>query len=258
MDPATRTCAATAAVMLLLAGCSGPRAHAPSAAASPSPSSDGIEDGAPCPPAPAELGLPDDAGCASAASGIFSPAPRGTDLISYALVGEEGYPRRWRLRVMRPDGEWLEEPIYAGSATSYPRLLGTADANDDGSDEAFVKVATHSYHSGATHEIAIFGVRPRDIYRVQIDGRPSLFQVGGVSTFGEGVECRDVDLDGDPELVLLRIDFVFGEIQRFSERVYEWEGTGLRFSSRREGRMAKTGYNDPLLYRYYSLRCFDF
>jgi predicted DNA-binding transcriptional regulator AlpA len=22
--------------------------------------------------------------------------------------------------------------------------------------------------------------------------------------------------------------------------------------------MAKTGYSDPLLYRYYSLRCFDF
>jgi hypothetical protein len=101
-------------------------------------------------------------------------------------------------------------------------------------------------------------VRAGEFFRVRLDGAPSAFQVGGVSTFGEGAECRDVDLDGDAEFLLLRVDDVFGEVQRFSERIYEWRARSLHFVRRDEGRMAKTGYSDPLLYRYYSLRCFDF
>jgi hypothetical protein len=189
---------------------------------------------------------------------VFEPDQGRQYVIAYAQLGDDGLPRRWRLGITRAGGTRHDEVIYAGSSTSYPRILGAADADGDGSDEVFVKVVTHHYHSGATHEIAMFGVRERDIFRVQMDGTPSLLQVGGVSTFGEGAECRDVDLDGDPEFVLLRIDDVFGDVQRFSERVYEWRDHALHFSSRSEGRMAKTGYSDPLLYRYYSLRCFDF
>jgi hypothetical protein len=242
----------------VLAGCSSGRQPAASLAPSPSPSAEAIAEGRPCPAAPADAGIDGRVGCVSSARGTFEPEDGPQSLILYALLDDEGFPRQWRLRMTRTDGPPVDEVIYAGSPTSYPRMLGAADANADGRDEAFAKVATHSYHSGATYDVGIFGVRDGDIYRVQIDGRPSLFQIGGVSVFGEGAECRDADLDGDPEFLLLRIDGVFGEVQRWSERVYEWSGTTLHFASRREGRMAKTGYADPLLYRYYSLRCFDF
>jgi hypothetical protein len=216
-----------------------------------------IAEGQPCPPAPPDTGL-GRSGCVSRARGTFQRGRGSQELIVYALLDLDGFPREWRFILKARNRMVLEDPFPDGSATSYPRILGAADADRDGVDEAFVKVLTHSYHSGATHEIGIFGIQGGRIFRVRADGVPLRFPVGGVSTFGEGAECRDVDLDGDAEFLLLRIDYVFGEIQRWSERVYEWTDRSLEFARREKGRMAKTGYYDPLLYRYYSLRCFDF
>jgi hypothetical protein len=248
------------ALLALAAGCSGPRHAAPSAGVPTATTSAAplIADGEPCSPAPGFLGLSSRAGCVSITRGIFERDHGSQELIVYALLDPDGFPIEWRVMLRDPDGEFVDERLPAGSATSNPSVLGAADADRDGVDEAFVRIVTHSYHSGATHEIGIFGVRRGDLFRVRADGAPLRFPVGGVSTFGEGAECRDVDLDGDAEFILLRVDYVFGETQRWSERVYEWTDRSLTFVRREEGRMAKTGYSDPLLYRYYSLRCFDF
>ncbi|MDQ4143811.1 MAG: hypothetical protein M3198_08750 [Actinomycetota bacterium] len=151
----------------------------------------------------------------------------------------------------------MDEVFPIGSDSSYPVVLGAVDADEDGLEEVFVKVLTHEYHAGATYEVAIFAARSNDIFRIKADGEAFSLAVGGVSTFGEGVECRDVDEDSEPELVLLRVDYVASAIQRWSERIYEWKSRSLELRARREGRFAKTGYEDPLLWRYYSLRCFS-
>lgn len=250
-----------AIVVTVGASCSGERRPAATDAPTEPPAASigtDIEDGQPCPPAPADLGLEERTGCVSVAMGTFEPGARAQRLISYALLDERGLPTEWRLRVTRDGGAPLDQRVGIGSPTSYPRVLGTADADRDGLDEAFVKVLTHLYHSGATHEVAIFGVARGRLFRVRVDAVPLRFPVGGISTFGEGAECRDIDLDGTPEFLLLRVDDAFGEFQRLSRRIYRWKDRSLEFVEREEDRMAKTGYADPLLYRYYSLRCFDF
>ncbi|MEA2432784.1 MAG: hypothetical protein QOG54_241 [Actinomycetota bacterium] len=140
---------------------------------------------------------------------------------------------------------------------SYPVIVGSEDADLDGVDEAFIKVITHLYHSGATNELAIYGFRNGRFFRVKRDGEPFVFQVGGVSVFGEGAECRDVDTDGTAEFLLLRIEGVTNDFQNVSERIYRWKNRSLIFMKRTAGVFAKTGYSDPLLFRYYSLRCFS-
>jgi hypothetical protein len=205
-------------LLVLAAACSGPRQGA-TTGAGPAPSgSPLIAEGRPCPRAPAGTGLSTAAGCLSTARGTFQRGRPPQELMVYALLDDGDLPREWRIGVRRANGSFLDEPLSAGSATRYPRVLGAADADDDGVDEAFVKIVTHSYHSGATHEIGIYGIQGGRFFRVRAGGAPLRFPVGGVSTFGEGAECRDVDLDGDPEFLLLRIDYVFGEQQRWSDR----------------------------------------
>ena len=244
--------------MLLAASACSERGQV-AATTTPSPvlASPSVVEGAPCPLAPPDLGLPEGAVCASSASGTFEEGKPLQKLSVYAFADEDGLPVEWHLHVTR-DGDAIDKPVNIGSLWSYPRVIGVADADDDGLDEAFVNVLTHTGHGGQTHELTIFGVERGRIFRVLADGVPLLFPVGGVSTFGEGAECRDVDFDGKPEFLLLRVDYVFSPVQRLSERVYKWVHRHLEFVRRNRGRMAKTGYLDPLLWRYYSLRCRDF
>jgi hypothetical protein len=247
-------------VLALLVGSSacsssGESVAEPSSSSSPAAT---IAEGKPCPPAPEELGLPQGSGCATSATGEFERRGHQATFVVYARVDGSGIPKEWRFRLDRPDDSSIDEPAPVGSRSSYPLILGSEDADGMGLDEAFVRAVTHSYHSGATFEVALFGVENGEFFRVQERGKRFAIPVGGVSVFGEGGECRDVDLDGDPELVLLRIDYVSEEVQRWSERIYEWSDRSLRLARRREGRFAKTGYNDPLVLRFYSLRCFGF
>ena len=245
-------------IALAVAGCTaeGGETH-PRADSSPSPSPT-IVDGKPCPPAPEHLDLGENAGCASTTSGTFEPEASSQTFVVYALLNADGLPRKWHFRVTSENGDYVDQEMRAGSEASYPVVLGAEDADGGGLDEAFVKILTHSYHSGKTHEVAIFGVRNGHFFRVKADGEPLVFQVGGVSVFGEGAECRDVDADGRPEFLLLYIDGVDNEVQETVERVYRWKNRALTLVRRKEGHMAKTGYSDPLLWRYYSLRCFAF
>jgi hypothetical protein len=232
-----------------LSACSsGDDARRPPLSAPPTPSATiPIEDGAPCLPSPPELELPDGTGCASSTTGSFERGEPVQKLIVYAELDEQRMPLGWRVRVTRADGEPLDETFHYGSAFSYPEVLGAEDADGRGLDEAFVKVITHSYHSGKMHEVAIIGVRAGHVFSVQADGEPFTFEVGG-----------DVDADGTPEFLRLRVDGVFGDIQTWSERIYRWKDRSLVLEREKRGRFAKTGYFDPLLWRYYSLRCFTF
>lgn len=225
--------------------------------ASPSPTP-AIIDGEPCPPPPADLDLGPNVGCVSETAGTFELHEEGETFIVYALVDERRLPTEWHLRVTRRSREALDEKVAIGSDASYPLVLGAEDSDGRGLDEVFVKLLTHSYHSGKTHEVGIFGIRDGHFFQVEADGVPLLFQVGGVSVFGQGAECRDVDADGTPEFLLLHIDGVVGDVQKWTERTYRWRDRSLVLVEREEGRMAKTGYQDPLLWRYYSLRCLSF
>lgn len=246
--------------LLVAVGCSNThvRAGRPSPSTTASPPTPLIEDGAPCPRSPEDLGLSADTGCASSTTGSFEARQGIQELIVYAQVDARGMPVDWRVRVTRDSAPPLDEPFDFGSKSSYPLVLGAENADERGPEEAFVKVLTHSYHSGKTHEVAIFGVRGGHVFAVEADGAPLVFQVGGVSYFGEGAECRDVDMDGTPEFLVLRVDGVFGDVQTWSERIYEWKARSLTLEREKRGHLAKTGYHDPLLWRFYSLRCFSF
>lgn len=229
--------------------------------ATPEPSTSStaaIIDGEPCPKAPPELQLPSGSGCASFTTGTFEPGEDQAKFISYASLDERALPVEWHLRVTRSSEDPLDETVQIGSAASYPVVIGSEDADRDGLDEVFVKLLTHSYHSGKTHELGIFGVDTDEFFQVRADGEPLLFQVGGVSVFGQGAECRDVDADGTPEFLLLHVDGVVNDVQEIVERIYRWRDRSLVLIERDESRMAKTGYSDPLLWRYYSFRCLDF
>jgi hypothetical protein len=201
-------------------GCSACTASSGDAGSGPTPArttpgaSPTIVDEAPCPLAPGDLGLPPGAGCASSATGTFETGEGLQSLIVYADLDARRFPVAWRVRVTRDADDPLDERLGYGSEFSYPEVLGAENADDIGPDEAFVKVLTHSFHSGRTHEVAILGVRDGHVFTVEADGEPLVFQVGGVSYSGWGAECRDVDLDGSPEFLVLSIDGVFGEIQK--------------------------------------------
>ena len=242
---------------LFVSGCD--REDVSKSAASPRKTSalPSIVEGQPCPPAPGDFSV-SGAGCVSSASGTFESGSPGETFSVYALLGDDGFPASWHAQVTRGEGAPLEASLDSGSPASYPVVLGAEDADGKGLDEVFIRLVTHSYHSGKTHEVGMFGVDDGRLFRVEADSEPLLFQVGGVSVFGQGAECRDVDVDGDLEFVLLGIDGVVGYDQSWVERIYSWKDRALVLSERREGRSAKAGYTDPLLWRFYSLRCLEF
>lgn len=213
-------------------------------------------DGAPCEPAPADM--PADSGCLTRTIGDFDGDGAPDDLAVYASLDDGSLPISWRARIDLGSGETITEALKIGSVFSYPTVLGAEDADGDGADEAFLKTKTHLYHSGAIYEVGIFKLGPSRFFQVHESGSPLNFQIGAISYFSQGAECRDVDFDGKPEFVLLAVDGVINDVQKWNERIYGWRGDSLVFLQRKEGKMAKTGYNDPMLRRFYGIRCFTF
>ena len=238
-----------------IAGCSADgRSDRNVAAAQPSPTP-AVIDGEECATAPPELQLPADAGCASWASGEFERGSTNQTLIVYARTDTARMPTEWHMRVTRDGTTPLDDVVDIGSAASYPVVVGAEDADGAGLDEAFVKVVSHTYHSGKTYELGVFGVNRGRVFQVESDGEPFVFQVGGVSVFGEGAECRDVDGDRKPEFLLFRVDGVTNYMQTWTQRTFEWKDRSLELIDRTEERFVKSGYTDPLLLRAYSFRC---
>jgi predicted phosphodiesterase len=137
-----------------------------------------------------------------------------------------------------------------------PQVVGATDVDSDGDDEAFVNVVDHVYHGGTTSVLGLFALRGERLARVaDTRGNALEIPVGGVSNFGEGVECRDVDGDGTPELQLLRIDSASSARSRWTEKVYRWRGERLELLDTNRGTLRRDGFNDPRVLRFYELHC---
>ncbi len=250
-------------MLMAFASCSWPGpAAAPGendASAAPTPTATArIVGGEPCPDRTADSETNDTVGCFSHGVGDFDGDGSSDDLTVFAGLDSGGYPSSWFARLHLANGETIEEKLTIGSKFGYPIVLGAVDANGDGDDEAFVRTGTHLYHSGATHDVGIFVLDGSGLSQVREARAPFEFEVGAISYFALGAECRDIDFDGSPEFVVLRIDGVINDVQRWSERIYRWKGDSLVFEERLHGRLAKTSYSDPLLRRFYGLACFSF
>lgn len=166
-----------------------------------------------------------------------------------------GSGNRRGLRAVLGSGAFDTYPLTVDDFTR-PQLVGVTDADGDGDDEAFVNVLDHVYHGGTTSVLALFAWRDGVLAPV-VDDRKQPFElpVGGVSNFGEGVECRDVDADGTPEVQLLRIDSASSARSRWIEKVYRWRGAALELIETNRGTLRRRGFTDPRVYRFYELHC---
>ncbi|HEX2196748.1 MAG TPA: metallophosphoesterase family protein, partial [Actinomycetota bacterium] len=190
-----------------------------------------VDDAAPATPAPEVAGDVDGDGAA--------------DLVSL----EPGADETWRLRLELATGGTTSADLAVPGFTE-PQVVGATDTDGDGDDEVFVNVVDHVYHGGTTSDLGLFDLRGGRLRRVtDTAGRPFVMPVGGVSNFGEGVEC------GDAEIRLLRIDGASRARSRWTEQVYEWTGGDLRLRRTARGTLRPRGYDDPRLLRFYELHC---
>ncbi|MFN2588016.1 MAG: metallophosphoesterase family protein [Actinomycetota bacterium] len=165
-----------------------------------------------------------------------------------------GNGQRWELRLELASGAVGTYPLTVDDFTR-PQLVGVTDADADGDDEAFVNVLDHVYHGGTTSVLELFAWRGELAPVTDRRGRAFELPVGGVSNFGEGVECRDVAGDATPELQLLRIDSASSARSRWIEKVYRWRATGLELVRTARGTLRRRGFTDPRVYRFYELHC---
>ncbi|MDQ3987546.1 MAG: hypothetical protein M3280_13745, partial [Actinomycetota bacterium] len=114
-------------------------------------------------------------------------------------------------------------------------------------------------HSGASPVVGLFRFDQGRMHRVRIRGDGALrIDVGGVSNFGRGLECKDVDGDGRRELILLGVYNALRERPQWHKTIYEWQGDALVLVDKRRGRLTRQGYSDPDVFRFYHLTCGDF
>ena len=136
-----------------------------------------------------------------------------------------------------------------------PRILGAADASGDGRPEAFVVVK----QGASTVNVGLFRLQRGTLRRVVVSGKGTEardgFQLGGGTTHGDGIECRDVDGDGRDELVTLHVrGFDPEQPLGWNEEIYRWRDDGLAFWRQGEsGTISMRG--DARLKRFYQLRC---
>ena len=177
-------------------------------------------------------------------------------VVTFARLDDRDMPTTWVMTWfrsgVRPESIPLEKHPF-----SYPRLVGTVDADRDGGDEIFVKVNDHLYHSGGSPIVGIFTFHRDELRRVQENGEPFEADINGVSNYGTGLRCEDVDEDGDPELVLIRVSSALSDRPRWSLTTYEWAGASVVQKGTQSGRMRREGYPDPRVSAYYELRCFE-
>ena len=236
---------------LLLVACAGDEAPP---AAKPSPAQTFVA-GEPCPTISTEESIPQ--GCITDARGDVDGDGRDDLATVFAQVNQKNMPSSWWLVVETTtdqvwDVTWRLQP----GKFSYPRMVGLADATGDGDDEVFVKVSDHLYHSGASPIVGVFGFSKEGLFRyIDERGEPFTIDVGGVSHFGQGAECRNVDGDSASELVKLRVDSATSDRPRTSETVFEWRGQRLVQGKTVRGRITRDGPTDPKVFRYYQFRC---
>lgn len=233
---------------------SGPLTAAPPPASPvPAPPTDRSVDGQPCPEA-ADPRVPRGSGClAGIGADLDGDGVRDAFLL-FAALGGGGRPLAWRAKAVTASaGAVQESAVETPSAEAiYPWLAMAADADGDGRDEVFVGVD----HGASTEFLELFAVVGTGIVRVEESGGGAMrIALGGSATHGNGVECRDADGDGRPELLLLGA--VTSDARRYDwqEQVYRWNGKTVARAETRRGTFEATDASHPRVQRYWQLSC---
>ena len=194
--------------------------------------------------------LPPDAGCATEVTGDADGDGSSDTLSVYALIGEDLRPRSWHMRLTTSDAT-SDKALDAGTKFSYPRAIGSADVNDDGRSEFFVKTLDLAGHGTAWKQLNIFVLQGSKLAIVTSESEPLALRIGGITRMGEGIACPG------PRLALLRAEARNIRNTRWdtSARIFALRGTEARFVERTPGALNLTDYNDPALDRYYQLNC---
>ncbi len=120
-------------------------------------------------------------------------------------------------------------------------LRGLADANGDGLQEAFVSLS----RGAANDFMGVFALTGSELIQVEEAGEgPLLIDVGGPADFGSGGACKDVDGDGNPELVLFEVHSAQGSRHAWKKDIYEWEGFRVLFREKVTGSFEYRGRKD--------------
>ena len=235
------------AIVLLCTACSS-KSPSPPADRSPSPSSSpsAFVNGGDCPGA-ADPALPEDAGCTSVVI-----AGEATFTV-YGLLNDEARPKAWRMRLTTPDDD-IDQVLRAGNDFSYPRVVGAADIDSDGSTEWWVRVVDYTSHGAPWSGLNVFFTGEDELVPLSLEGKPFMINYGGIARLGEGATCNEGALS------LLRAEAANRINTRWtvSGRNYELEGTNARLVARDEGTLTITDYNDPDLDPYYRVDCNGF
>lgn len=212
----------------------------------------------PCPPDDSAT-FGDDAGCVSSATGAFDGAPGDEELVVYARLDANGFPRSWHIAAVSEGRVTSRRYLQAANDITYPRVIGATDFDRDGDDEALVSVVHHPLHGVVAQDLALFVLgSDQRIVRLSSEGgeefKLTSFNIGRL---GEGARCEDIDGDERRELILTRLWSVDRQnrVWKSSERRYEWVGNKVRFVGRKTGTLRVSGYNDPALDPYFYVRC---
>jgi len=221
----------------------------PQASPSPRPLPTDFTNGGDCEPLDLER-LPSDAGCATEVTGDADGDGSTDTLTLYARIGEDGRPRSWHMRLKTAEAI-SDQDLDAGTKFSYPRALGSADVNDDGRSEWFVKTLDLAGHGTAWRQLNLFVFQGSKLAIVTNEGEPLALRIGGISRMGEGVACPEGNL------ALLRAEArnILNTRWDTSAQIFTLRGTRARFVERTPGALTLTDYNDPALDPYYQLNC---
>ncbi|CAN5791112.1 hypothetical protein BH18ACT15_BH18ACT15_10980 [soil metagenome] len=223
------------------------RSHQPS---SPLASPD-FTVGDPCPPSK-DAALGPGTGCASYTSADLDGDGRAERIAVFAFLRPDRMPASWSV-ASESRSLHVVHPLNVEVATTYPRVLGAADANGDGRAEIFVSVANHLFHSGGFLEVGVLVLHDERLVRVRANGRPFRFPLGGLTHFGSGALCSKRE---PARLILFDIRNVnTGVFPTLSRFVYEWRGPALHLAHEGERRLPIKGYGSRKVLRYYALRC---
>jgi hypothetical protein len=230
----TRPCLALAGLLALASAACRPATSPPQPAGSPGPARTAtpaeivaprvvpFDDGDPCPPSDDDR-LPAESGCVSAVTGDLDGDHVGDLLIVFAGLDRSRRPGSWRARAITAAGGRADLTLVDGpsAAQRFLRTSGAADADGDGREEIFV----NADRGASTQFLEILALDGGRLVAIEEHGRGRLrIAVGGSVTHGDGGECRDVDGDGRPELVLASATTNDGRIYTIEERVYRWSG----------------------------------
>ena len=177
-------------------------------------------DGQPCPQAHYP-GIPSDSGCISYASADFDGDGHPDTFAVYAHpLDTQGYPRAWHARIALGSGRTVEAGLPSAGFAKDLWILGAADANGDGTDEAIIRVGG----GAASDSLHIFLLL--DDHLIQASRRTEALSVnvGSVAATGNGGGCRKV---GGSLKLLESGAWTAGGRWHWIETFYRWRGTSL-------------------------------